>query len=53
MKLLKNDYVQLIIPFEESKTNQTYRGIGKVFQIDLSNPQNIRILVDINLDPEI
>ena len=53
VKLLKNDYLQLIIPLEESKTNEAYRGIGKVYQIDLSNSQNIRILVDINLDPEI
>ena len=53
VKLLKNDYLQLIIPFEESKTNEAYTGIGKVFKIDLSTPQNIRILVDINLDPEI
>ena len=53
MKLLKNDYLQLIIPLEESKTNEAYRGIGKVYQIDLSTPQNIRILVDINLDTEI
>ena len=46
MKLLKNDYLLLTIPFEESKNNEAYKGIGKVFKIDLSTPKNIKVLVD-------
>ena len=41
------------IPYEETKTNEKYQAIGKVFQVDLRDKENIKVLIDINIDSEV